>query len=60
MLARSPDGSFQPRPWHESLSMRSNSDVSTGEIWSTATWACVLAAEVPKSGKGGLPALFGK
>jgi hypothetical protein len=60
VLARSPDGSFQPRPWHESLSMKSNSDVSTGEIWSTATWACVLAAEVPKSGKGGLPALFGR
>ncbi|MHC4958963.1 MAG: DUF6288 domain-containing protein [Planctomycetota bacterium] len=60
VLARSPDGSFQPRPWHESLSMKSNSDVSTGEIWSTATWACVLAAEVPKAGAGGLPALFGR
>lgn len=45
VLARAPDGSFQPRPWHESLSMESNTDVSMGEVWSTASWAIVLAAQ---------------
>jgi len=60
VLARAPDGSFQPRPWHESLSMGSNSDVSTGDVWTTASWACTLVAEIPKKGRGGFPALFGR
>jgi len=53
VLARAPDGSFQPRPWHESLAMGSNTDVSTGEVWTTASWACVLVAP-------NLKALFGR
>lgn len=51
-LARAPDGSLQMRPWHESLSMGSNTDVSLGEVWSTASWAIVLGAGADK---GGLP-----
>ena len=43
-LARAVDGSLQSRPWHESLSMQSNTDVSCGEVWTTASWAIVLAA----------------
>ena len=54
-LARAPDGSFQPRPWHESLSMGSNSDVSFGEVWTTAAWTIVLACEPTKT-RPGLPA----
>jgi hypothetical protein len=55
-LARAPDGSFQPRPWHESLQMGSNSDVDFGEVWTTAAWAIVLAADGQKDGLPGLPA----
>jgi hypothetical protein len=58
-LARAPDGSFQPRPWHESLSLGSNSDVSFGQVWTTATWAIVLACD----GGGnleGVPLLMGR
>ncbi len=58
-LARSPDGSFQPRPWHESLTMSSNTDVSMGEVWTTASWAIILAADRRKNGKGGLPGWCG-
>jgi hypothetical protein len=54
VLARAPDGSFQPRPWHESVAMGSNSDVSTGEVWTTACWATVLAADGPEKGMPGL------
>ncbi|MCA8977318.1 MAG: PDZ domain-containing protein [Planctomycetes bacterium] len=43
-LARAPDGSFQSRPWHETLSMGSNTDVTMGEVWTTASWAIVLGA----------------
>jgi hypothetical protein len=53
-LARAPDGSFQPRPWHESLLMQSNTDVSVGEVWTTASWAIVLGAH-GEAGKGGFP-----
>ena len=60
VLARSPDGSFQPRPWHESLAMSSNSDVSFGEVWSTAAWALVLAADGKDDGLPGLPAATGR
>jgi len=58
-LCRCPDGSIQMRPWHESLNMQSNSDVTMGQIWSTASWAIVLAADGFKDRKkgqvGGLP-----
>jgi hypothetical protein len=59
VLARAPDGSFQPRPWHESLSMSSNSDVAFGEVWTTAAWTIVLVSEPSKDGKHGFPAWFG-
>ena len=54
LLALGPDGSFQPRPWHESLSMASNSDVSFGEVWTTAAWTIVLTCEPRKKGAQGL------
>lgn len=57
-LARAPDGSFQPRPWHESLSMQSNTDVTLGEVWTTASWAIVLGAGAGQ--KEGLPAWCGR
>jgi hypothetical protein len=60
VLARSPDGSFQPRPWRESLQMGSNSDVSFGDIWTTAAWAIVLAANGEADGLPGLPACTGR
>jgi len=58
VIARAPDGSFQPRPWHESLSIGSNSDVSFGEVWTTAAWAIVLGCE-PTKERPGLPAWMG-
>jgi hypothetical protein len=58
-LARAPDGSFQPRPWHETLSMGSNSDVSFGEVWTTAAWTIVLACEPEKGIRPGLPYWMG-
>jgi hypothetical protein len=60
VLARAPDGSLQPRPWHESLSMGSNSDVTFGEVWTTAAWAMVLASETPRDKSRGFPAWFGR
>ncbi len=60
VVARAPDGSFQPRPWHESLQMGSNSDVDFGEVWTTAAWTMVLAADGVKDGLPGLPATTGK
>ncbi|HEB54506.1 MAG TPA: hypothetical protein ENI87_14740 [bacterium] len=57
-LARAPDGSFHPRPWHESLLMNSNTDVSMGEVWTTASWAIVLGAR-GTGRRGGLPGLCG-
>ena len=59
-LARCPDGSIQMRPWHESLRMGSNSDVSMGQVWSTASWAIVLSADGFKGKPGGLPGWCGK
>ncbi|MHC4408792.1 MAG: hypothetical protein ACYS0F_07300, partial [Planctomycetota bacterium] len=59
ILARAPDGSFQPRPSHESLSMGSNSDVSFGEVWTTAAWTVILVATPSKEGAVGFPALAG-
>jgi hypothetical protein len=58
-LARAPDGSLQPRPWHESVSLESNSDVSAGQVWTTACWAIVLAADAPEKGFVGLPGWAG-
>ena len=60
VLARAPDGSFQPRPFHESLGMGSNSDVTFGEVWTTAAWAVVIGCEPVKGGRPGLPAWLGK
>ncbi|MHC4514259.1 MAG: DUF6288 domain-containing protein [Planctomycetota bacterium] len=59
ILARAPDGSFQPRPWHESLNMSHNTDVGAGQPWTTACWAIVLGADAQKGKKGGLPAWLG-
>jgi len=59
VLARAPDGSLQPRPWHESLQMGSNSDVTFGEVWTTAAWAVVLGCEPVKGGRPGLPVWLG-
>jgi hypothetical protein len=59
ILARSPDGSFQPRPWRESVLMSSNSDVTAGEGWTTACWAVVLAADAPDKAMYGLPGWTG-
>ena len=59
VLARAPDGSLQPRPWHESLQMGSNSDVTFGEVWTTAAWAVVLGCEPEKGRRPGLPAWMG-
>jgi hypothetical protein len=59
ILARAPDGSLQPRPWRESLSIGSNSDVSFGEVWTTAAWTIVLACEPEKGVRPGLPAWMG-
>ena len=60
VLARAPDGSLQPRPWHESLQMGSNSDVSVGEVWTTACWAIVLGADPAQSRGVGLPLWCGR
>ncbi len=60
VLARAPDGSLQPRPWHESLQMGSNSDVTFGEVWTTAAWAVVLGCEPVKGGRPGLPVWTGR
>ncbi|MDJ0974050.1 MAG: DUF6288 domain-containing protein [Planctomycetota bacterium] len=60
ILARAPDGSFQPRPWHESLSMGSNSDVTFGQIWTTAAWTVVLACAPQGPDHPGLPAWLGR
>lgn len=60
VLAWSPDGSFQPRPWHESVSMGSNSDVSFGEVWTTAAWTVALLAAPDERAGTGLPAWCGR
>jgi hypothetical protein len=60
VLARSPDGSFQPRPWFEDPVGESNTDVAFGEVWTTAAWTIVLACEPEKGGRPGLPAWFGR
>lgn len=60
VLARSPDGSFQPRPWYENPVGESNTDVTFGDVWTTASWTIVLACEPVKGGRPGLPAWFGR
>ncbi len=59
ILARAPDGSLQPSPWHESIAMESNTDVSFGEVWTTAAWAAALLSAPDADGRGGLPAWCG-
>lgn len=51
-LARCPQGSLQPRPWDESLHLQRNSDVSVGEVWTTASWALLLACQEDGKGRG--------
>jgi hypothetical protein len=58
-LARAPDGSLQPRPWHETVAMESNSDVSAGEVWTTACWAIVCLGDGAEKPRTGLPAWAG-
>ncbi len=60
ILARAPDGSLQPRPWHETISMGTNTDVSVGEVWTTACWAIVLGASPANKPGPGLPAWCGR
>ncbi|MHC5012547.1 MAG: DUF6288 domain-containing protein, partial [Planctomycetota bacterium] len=60
VLARAPDGSFQPRPWRESRQMGSNADVTFGEVWTTAAWTIVLACEGDGEERPGLPAWMGR
>jgi hypothetical protein len=60
VLARAPDGSLQARPWHESLQMGSNSDVTFGEVWTTAAWAVVLGCEPVPGSRPGLPVWLGR
>jgi hypothetical protein len=60
VLARAPDGSLQPRPWHESLGMQSNSDVTFGEVWTTAAWTIVLVSDRGRGGFAGFPAWAGE
>ena len=54
-LARAPDGSIQPRPWRETIGGNdsNNTDVSVGDVWTTASWAIVLGAR-PIDRRGGL------
>lgn len=60
ILARAPDGSFQSRPWHESLASTLNTDVNCGQPWTTACWAIVLGADAFKGSRGGLPGWLGR
>jgi hypothetical protein len=55
-LAQAHDGSFQPRPFQETANLGSNGDVTMGEIWTTASWAVMLALDTEG---GGLPLLLG-
>jgi hypothetical protein len=55
VLAQAHDGSFQPRPFQETANLGSNGDVTMGEIWTTASWAVMLALDVEG---GGLPLLL--
>ena len=59
-LARAPDGSFQPRPWHESLLTGNNNDVNMGQVWTTASWAIVLGAGRHEDRQEGLPGWTGR
>lgn len=60
VLARAPDGSFQPRPWHESRLLGRNTDVTFGQVWSTAAWTLALGADPSKDGSRGLPGWCGR
>ena len=39
--------------------MGSNSDVTFGQVWTTAAWAVVLGCEPVKEGRPGLPFWMG-
>jgi hypothetical protein len=41
--ARKPDGSFAPTPTHETQALHSNTDLSVGTCWTTATYVLILA-----------------
>jgi hypothetical protein len=58
VLARAPDGSFQPRPWKETLGMGSNTDVGVGEPWTTACWAIVAGCRPAADAPPALPLLL--
>jgi hypothetical protein len=61
VLARAPDGSFQPRPWAETRSTGSNGDVSFGEVWSTCAWTLPLVTDPSEDAtRPGLPAWSGR
>ena len=40
--------------------MKSNSDVSFGQVWTTAAWTVVLVSEPTKDGVVGFPAWTGR
>lgn len=43
MGARRPDGSFASTPTHESQQLRSNTDLTVGPRWTTATYVLILS-----------------
>lgn len=43
MAARRPDGSFASMPTQESQSLRSNTDLTVGPCWTTATYVLILS-----------------
>ena len=45
MSYRKPDGSFSATPTTESKSMRSNTDITVGPRWTTATYVLILSLE---------------
>jgi hypothetical protein len=56
VLAQAHDGSYQPRPFQETANLNSNGDVTMGVVWTTASWAILLALDFED---GGLPLMVG-
>lgn len=54
MASRRPDGSFASTPTEESRSLRSNTDLTVGPCWTTATYVLILSLP-----RGKLPLLLG-
>ncbi len=54
MASRRPDGSFASTPTEESQSLRSNTDLTVGPCWTTATYVLILSLP-----RGKLPLLLG-